>query len=170
MPEEEKKIEQSPSVVENVDQFEAMEKKEVSLEAPESEIEKEGEMEKKEKPKKQTNQIAIPPAINVVVVKSDDLIQIEKILEENIGDYYGELAPGVKVKFKQKGEETAREIEVMMSKPKFKAHSVLKLILNWLKSIPGINKFFLEKEAKIKTDKVLIYKKERDRRKNSAIL
>jgi len=27
--------------------------------------------------------------------------------------------------------------------------------MNWLKLIPGVNKFFLEQEAKIKTDEVL---------------
>jgi len=30
--------------------------------------------------------------------------------------------------------------------------------LDWLKILPGVNKFFLEQEAKIKTDKILALK------------
>ena len=36
-----------------------------------------------------------------------------------------------------------------------KVKRVLELIYEWLKTIPGVNKFFLEQEAKIKTDEIM---------------
>jgi hypothetical protein len=38
---------------------------------------------------------------------------------------------------------------------KIHAKKVVELIRDWLLTIPGVNKFFLEQEAKIKTDRVL---------------
>jgi len=43
----------------------------------------------------------------------------------------------------------------MVGSFKIKARKVLHLIRDWLKIIPGINKYFLEQEAKIKTDKII---------------
>ena len=36
---------------------------------------------------------------------------------------------------------------------------IIDVIKKWLSIIPGINKFFLEQEAKIKTDKIMELKK-----------
>ena len=36
-----------------------------------------------------------------------------------------------------------------------KAKKIFQLILEWLKLLPGINRFFLEQEAKIKTDRII---------------
>lgn len=81
---------------------------------------------------------------------------IEKILEEDLESVYFSLPDeNIKRQFKQKGEETALAILDLMAKPKFKAKKIIDLIIGWLKIIPGINKFFLEQEAKIKTDKIL---------------
>jgi hypothetical protein len=38
---------------------------------------------------------------------------------------------------------------------------ILALIRDWLKLIPGVNRFFLEQEAKIKTDKILLAAEEK---------
>jgi hypothetical protein len=38
------------------------------------------------------------------------------------------------------------------------------LIRAWLKIIPGVNRFFLEQEAKIKTDKILFVTEEEKKR------
>ncbi len=85
--------------------------------------------------------------------------QIEEIMEQDLGDAYNELTPIQKQEFKIKGERTAWEIRNLMKKAHVGAKTIFKLILEWLKVLPGINRFFLEQEAKIKTDKILALKK-----------
>jgi hypothetical protein len=88
----------------------------------------------------------------------DELIfekELENILADGLGDLYQTLDQTQQEIFKQKGEETARSISLLLKNVKFKIYEVLNLIRNWLFLIPGINKFFLEQEAKIKTDKIL---------------
>lgn len=80
---------------------------------------------------------------------------VENILAAGLDDLYQSLDPTKKIIFKQKGEETALSIVVLLKSVKFKIYEILDLIRNWLFIIPGINKFFLEQEAKIKTDKIL---------------
>jgi len=81
--------------------------------------------------------------------------QIEKVLEEDLGEIYNNLTPQEQKNFKIKGEEAARSIfQLVYHKTKIKVKKIVKLIKNWLKSVPGINKFFLEQEAKIKADKI----------------
>lgn len=84
--------------------------------------------------------------------------QIEGILEEDLGDIYFQLNPIDQQRFKIKGEETTRAIFYLLQKPKIKIKKIIDLIKNWLKLIPGINRFFLEQTAKIKTDKILSIK------------
>ena len=82
--------------------------------------------------------------------------RIEQILEEDLGEIYNNLSPQEQKLFKIKGEETARSIfQLVYRKTKVKVKKIIKLIKEWLKTIPGINKFFLEQEAKIKADKIV---------------
>jgi hypothetical protein len=86
----------------------------------------------------------------------DPLAQkIEKILEENVGDAYQRLSPLAKQEFKLKGEVTARKISELLRGTHVKVKKIFQLILEWLKMLPGINRFFLEQEAKIKTDRII---------------
>ncbi len=87
---------------------------------------------------------AVPPA-----QKEPMLVKIEGILAEDLADVYENLPDELKPKFRAKGEETAGKIRQMMQDAKVKARKVLKLIKEWLKMIPGLNKFFLEQEATI---------------------
>ena len=57
--------------------------------------------------------------------------------------------------FREEGERVAREIEAIIHTGRAIAVKVLELIKRWLRLIPGVNKFFLEQEAKIKTDKII---------------
>ncbi|RJR31282.1 hypothetical protein C4569_02455 [Candidatus Parcubacteria bacterium] len=93
------------------------------------------------------------------VVKSENLARIENVLQEDLEAIYIDLPAELKREFKNKGEETAKKIEILLSKTKVKVQDILKLIMQWLKIIPGVNKFFIEQEAKIKTDKILKIKK-----------
>lgn len=82
--------------------------------------------------------------------------QIESVLEEDLGEIYNNLTPAEQKAFKIKGEETTRTIfQLVYQKTKIKVKKIVKLIRNWLKTVPGINKFFLEQEAKIKADKIV---------------
>lgn len=88
-------------------------------------------------------------------VKSEFLMEVENILAEGLGDIYNRMDEDTKLKFKVKGEETARKIERYIASGKAAFKKILGWIKDWLKMIPGVNKFFLEQEAKIKTDKIL---------------
>jgi len=88
------------------------------------------------------------------------MIQIEKILEEGLQEPYEKLSPVAKQEFKLKGEETASKIRELLDATRVKAKKILRLILEWLILLPGVNHFFLEQEAKIKTDHVLALKKQ----------
>ena len=79
-------------------------------------------------------------------------------MEEDLHDVFKELTPIQQQEFKLKGEKTASEIRLLFKKTHVKVKSIFRLLLEWLKMLPGINKFFLEQEAKIKTDKILAMK------------
>jgi len=90
--------------------------------------------------------------------------QIESILEEDLADLFFRLDPQTQLEFKMEGEKTTQGISKILSQAKIKAKKIVDLIRRWLRIIPGINKHFLEQEAKIKTDKVLALA-DRDRQK-----
>ena len=87
---------------------------------------------------------------------------IEEILEDGLAEAFNQLSPAKQQEFKTKGEETTKNITELLNSSKEKISQLSKkiynLIINWLKVIPGANKFFLEQEAKIKTDKILALK------------
>ncbi|MBI2444017.1 MAG: hypothetical protein HYV42_02115 [Candidatus Magasanikbacteria bacterium] len=94
-----------------------------------------------------------PPALPKT--RDEVTVRIEKILEEGVGDAFARLSPVAKEEFKLKGEETARAIRTLLQATHVKVKKIFRLILAWLKMLPGINRFFLEQEAKIKTDKII---------------
>lgn len=99
---------------------------------------------------------ATPPIPAVAAtVKSPELIKIEHILQEDLAVIYQQLDPKHQAKMKQEGELAASKIDQLIRTAKITAKKVLDIIRHWLKSIPGVNKHYLEQEAKIKTDKIL---------------
>lgn len=99
--------------------------------------------------------VTSPLPVVVPEKKDPDLQLIEDILAGDLMKVYQDLSPEKQKEFKIKGEETASKIKELIDTAKVKAKSVLQLIKEWLKLIPGINRFFLEQEAKIKTDQVM---------------
>jgi len=82
--------------------------------------------------------------------------QIENILEDGLGEMYSQMSPIDQRKFKSKGEEVAKLIfQMVYHKTKIKVKKIISLIRSWLKIIPGVNRFFLEQEAKIKADRII---------------
>lgn len=80
---------------------------------------------------------------------------VEAILEKDLEDLYLQMDETAQEKFKNKGEETATEIIKLINQTKATFKRVFTLIKAWLKVIPGVSKFFIEQDAKIKADRIL---------------
>ena len=87
--------------------------------------------------------------------KSESLRRIESILEEDVADFYMTMPPDKQAEFKRVGEETATQIDRLLAQAKVHVKKIIDLITRWLRLIPHVNTYFLEQEAKIKTDKLL---------------
>lgn len=94
-----------------------------------------------------------------------EIKNIENILQEGLDATYKAMDPITRAQFKAQGEDTARAINVLMHKTKVKIKEIVNLIIKWLKLIPGVNKFFVEQEAKIKADKLMAEKRRKDQKK-----
>ena len=81
--------------------------------------------------------------------------KVEAILAEDLDAIYSSLDPQMQAQFRQKGEETVTKIEVLISTAKATAKAIVELIRAWLIIIPGVNRFFLEQESKLKTDRIM---------------
>ncbi len=106
---------------------------------------------------------AEPPVLSP---KSEVLRNIESVMEDHVADAYKQMPPDLQLAFKKKGEETAREIESMLYKVKVHTKKIFQLIFTWLKIIPGVNQYFLEQEAKLKTDEIMRIKEDFDRQRS----
>lgn len=130
--------------------------------APEVNVESEPSAPvKKEAPaviQESVRQTMAPAGAAATLAQKDKVLkEVEDILAADLGAIYANLPDVKKAMFRQKGEEVAQTIRQMFVSGKVKVHAILEAIRNWLRLIPGINKFFLEQEAKIKTDRVLAY-------------
>jgi len=104
------------------------------------------------------------PVTPIAVAKSPDLVAVEKILSAGLEELYAKLPENRRAEFKQKGEQAASTIEKLLQSAKVQVKKVVSIIREWLLMIPGVNKFFLEQEIKIKADKLLDYKAEKEGR------
>ena len=96
-----------------------------------------------------------PKATATAVQKDAVTVQVEHILEEGLGEMYASLPPDAKAAFRVRGEQISTEIAAMVRTFRVKVSNVLRLIRSWLHTIPGVNKYFLEQEAKLKTDSII---------------
>ncbi|OGF24461.1 hypothetical protein A3H09_00900 [Candidatus Falkowbacteria bacterium RIFCSPLOWO2_12_FULL_45_13] len=97
----------------------------------------------------------IGPSVGIAAPQVKQQKQIEKILASGLEEIYLSLTPEKQRQFKKVGEETASKINQLLSKAKVNLGAIVRLIRKWLSLIPGINKFFLEQEAKIKADEIV---------------
>lgn len=109
-------------------------------------------------------QEAAPPPAPVAVkaaspAKDRFTREIEAVLADDMTELFLKMPPPRQEEFKRKGEETAGKIRVLLSSAKVNVRKVLALIVDWLKMLPGVSAFFLEQEAKIKTDRLLLLAK-----------
>jgi len=84
-----------------------------------------------------------------------DLKKIEDVLAEDLSDVYLGLDAAHRRLFKEEGERASNQIKNLFDRAQATAKKVLDIIKRWLMMIPHVNKFFLEQEAKIKTDKIM---------------
>ncbi|MFA6426933.1 MAG: hypothetical protein WCW16_00595 [Candidatus Magasanikbacteria bacterium] len=91
-------------------------------------------------------------------VRDELTVRVEEVMQEGLADAYRELTPIQQQEFKIKGEETAWQIRQLLKETHIKIKEIFRLLLEWLKMLPGINRFFLEQEAKIKADKIITLK------------
>ena len=81
--------------------------------------------------------------------------KVEMIMEEGLGDLYASMTAQQQTKFKEEGEEAASKISALLTETKVKVKKIVDILRDWLKLIPGVNKYFLEQEAKLKADKII---------------
>lgn len=81
--------------------------------------------------------------------------QIENFLARGLEEIYLGLPLEKQAEFRQAGEETAKKINKLLEKTKINIGKIVSLIRKWLSLIPSVNKYFLEQEAKIKTDEIV---------------
>jgi len=96
------------------------------------------------------------PAKAIQLVKPPLYNKVEKVLEEDLAEVFSKMPKDKQKEFQKKGEETTRKISQLLQATKLKVGDIFKLIIGWLKFIPGVNKYYLEQEAKLKTDKLLL--------------
>lgn len=147
-------------------EFNSRREKEISgLEADELVFERTAEIEKPilEAEKENIGKTAVtdvtssvPSQDQIQISEKDQVtVEVERILEKNMADIYQSLPDNVKPVFKKKGEQTALAITEMVKRTVVKMNEVMQMIVDWLKIIPGVNRFYLEQEAKIKSDHIV---------------
>lgn len=85
--------------------------------------------------------------------------EVEKIISKGLEEIYLSLPPEKRAEFKRAGEEAAQKINKLLEKTKVNLGKIVDLIKKWLSLIPGVNRFFLEQEAKIRADEIIKLKK-----------
>ncbi|MFH1255498.1 MAG: hypothetical protein V1667_03460 [bacterium] len=101
---------------------------------------------------------ALPPvyAIGAAAAPQAKLKKrVENILSKGLDEIYLNLSADKRKEFKNQGEKTAEKISRILASAKINMREIIKLIKKWLMSIPGVNKYFLEQEAKIKADELV---------------
>jgi hypothetical protein len=87
--------------------------------------------------------------------KDEVTVEVEKILEAGLGDYVPDMPEEARQRFLKKGGEVAAQLSVMVRTLNIHVSLVVKLLKEWLLTIPGVNKYFIEQEAKIKADQII---------------
>jgi hypothetical protein len=155
---ENKIIEQIP-LQENPEKENFADDKEI-IKSPESREQEDKSQEKKEKEKVQVKaddkkSAVITDQDRKTNAQKERMKQIDKILAEDMSDIFLNLPQDKQKEFKEQGERTVIKVSQLMEKAKVKVNEIIKLIKKWLGIIPNANKYYLEQEAKIKTDKLL---------------
>lgn len=109
-------------------------------------------------PKEAASTGPLPTETEVKAVAKDKVtVEVEKLLEKNLGDIYTSLPDNIKPFFKSHGEKIAQTVVGMINNKSFDGGVVMEMVEDWLKLVPKSNSLFLEQEAKLKTDSIVKY-------------
>lgn len=156
----EKKIEQKPGLERESGDFslEEQENKGEAQEIPENLEHFEKTQENLELPKELAPKVKGKDTVGAPGIDTKDSPlhqEVEAILEEELEQIYFKMDLKTQEKFKKKGEETTSKIVKLVTEGKATFIKIFKLIFGWLRIIPGVNKYYLEQEAKLKADRII---------------
>jgi len=146
-------------------QIEVLSPKEMKEPSEKMEIKKEGFLDDTIEDLKKTLKKTKKRPSQIPQVRDETTLKVENIMQQGLEDAYKEMTAVQQQEFKIKGEKTALEIRNLLNGGKVKLKKIINLIFEWLRLLPGVNKFFLEQEAKIKADKIIALNKIRDNSK-----
>lgn len=101
---------------------------------------------------------ALPPSAPMPIpigAEQEQLQRIESVLSEGLHDIFVALPPVEQQKFKVAGEQAAREVQGLLGQVKVQVGKIIDVLRRWLGTLPGVNKYFVEQEAKIKAQKLV---------------
>ncbi len=101
----------------------------------------------------------LTPAPVAIHAPIDPLVKsIEGAMADGLEGAYESMDATTQLHFKQVGEETALSIEQLLQQSTIQVKKIVMLILRWLRIIPQVNPYYLEQQAKIKTDAIVALK------------
>ncbi len=109
---------------------------------------------------KEVSEGAAPASTSTVPTITDAYHQrrekeIDNFLSDGLSETFLAMSPAKQKIFKEEGEKTAKKINILLDATKINIGKIINLIRRWLSLITGANRFFLDQEAKIKTDKII---------------
>lgn len=81
--------------------------------------------------------------------------EIDSFLSDGLSETFLAMSLDKQKTFKEEGEKTAKKINILLDATKINLGKIVSLIRRWLSLISGVNRFFLDQEAKIKADKII---------------
>ncbi len=151
------KIEQSGSVIKpeiKPDQkLELVQENLVEKSALEKKVEQEGQTKPEVKEAASVSTSTAPSISDDYHLRRE--AEIDAFLSEGLSETFLAMSPEKQKVFKAEGEKTAKKINILLDATKVNVNKIIDLIKKWLKLIVGINRFFLDQEAKIKADKIV---------------
>lgn len=81
--------------------------------------------------------------------------RLRQILSEDMAELLTALPADKKFEVQTEGLKTIAQIQKLLKQAHLQIRKIFQLIWQWLKRIPGLNRFFLEQEAKKKTEEIL---------------
>lgn len=85
--------------------------------------------------------------------------EIQHILSEDIADLYKQLPQEQKTLVTQEGRVATNRIMDLLRETRVRLKELVSVLRQWLQRIPGLNRFFVEQEARIKATKILTLKR-----------
>lgn len=130
---------------------------------PVSEAERREVRDALRKAKEVPSAASTPSAVPAPRIASGDPVsalvpEVQRVLAEGLYETYAHLPPSLQQKFKVEGERTATAVVQLLTEVRVRAARIIALIRRWLSLIPGVNRYYLEQEAKLKADAVLALK------------